>query len=62
MAMTVAEGSYAARVGVDRLRMPCEEGEDRDQRRTVLSREQDKNVSEEGQSARVVTEAVCPLK
>lgn len=60
--MTVAEGSYAASVGVDRLRRPCGDGEDNDHNRTVLSREQERKVSEAGHKASVVTGAVWPLK
>ncbi len=37
-------------------------GEERFQRRIVLSKEQERNVSEAGQRARVVTGAVCPRK
>lgn len=62
MAMTVAEGSKAARCGVERLRRPCGEGEERFQSRTVLSREQERNVSEDGLRASAVTGAVWPLK
>ena len=61
-AITVAEGSYAARVGVERFKRPWGLGEFKDQSRTVSSREQERNESEAGLTARVVTGAVCPLK
>lgn len=60
--MTVAEGSKAAKCGVARLRRPCGEGEERFHSRTVLSREQERKVSEDGFKAKAVTGAVWPLK
>ncbi len=60
--MTVAEGSKAARYGVARLSLPWALGELRDQRRTVLSSEQERKVSEAGERAMVVTGAVCARK
>ena len=45
-----------------RFRRACGFWDWRFQRRTVLSREQERKVSEEGQRARVVTGAVWPLK
>ena len=62
MAMTVAEGSYAARYGVERLRRACGEGLWRFQRRIVLSREQERKVSLLGDRLSEVTGAVWPLK
>lgn len=62
MAMTVAEGSKAAKCGVARFRRPCGEGEERFHRRTVLSREHERNVSEDGFKASAVTGAMWPLK
>lgn len=62
IAMTVAEGSYAARYGVERFRRACGDGDCRFHRRTVLSREQERKVSEAGQRASDVTRSVWPLK
>lgn len=47
---------------MDRLRRACGEGEDKFQRRTVLSSEQERKVSEPGLRANAVTGAVWPLK
>ena len=58
MAITVAEGSYVAKCGVERLSRACGEGEESDHSRTVLSREQERKVSLEGQTVREVTGAV----
>ncbi len=62
IAMTVADGSYAARWGVARLSRACGDGDARSQSRIVLSREQERKVSELGHTVRVVTGAVWPLK
>ena len=62
IAMTLPEGSKAARCGVARLRRAWGCLELRFQRRTVLSREQEMNLSSPGCTARAVTGAVWPEK
>ena len=62
IAMTLPEGSKDARYGVARLRRACGFLDFRFQRRTVLSREQEMNLSSPGWTARAVTGAVWPEK
>lgn len=62
MASTVADGSKAERYGVWRWSLPAALGELSDQSRTVLSREQDTNVSDPGDRDREVTAPLWPGK
>ena len=62
IAITVPEGSKAARCGVARFRRAVGFLDFRDQIRTVLSRAQEMNWSSPGWTAREVTGAVWPEK
>jgi hypothetical protein len=62
MAMTVAEGSNAAKYGAYRFSWPRALGEFNDHIRTVLSKLQDRNSSFEGDMAMLVTFSVWPRK
>lgn len=62
IAITLAEGSHAARYGVVRLSLPCAFWDRWSQMRTVLSMEQERKSSLPGQISKDVTGAVCPLK
>src|SRR5271154_1031916 len=62
IAMTLAEGSKAARYGVTSLSLPCGLLELRSHRQTVSSSQQDRNWSFPGDSAMHVTCDVCAVK